>query len=243
MSGLDYIEKDEQGRKTLEVIKAANRFNYWMYSTIKPFCKGRILEIGSGIGNISRFFIEDSFDINVSDIRPEYIEYLKSEYPISDSSCAMIDIAHPNFKIEYEYLKGAFDTVVALNIIEHVKEDSIAVENCRFLLKKGGTLVILVPAYRFLYNSFDRELKHFRRYSGKSVRLLLKGSNLKPRRIFHFNLAGIFGWFWSGNVLKKSVIPGGQMKFFNRIVPLFKIADLLTFRRIGLSVIGVAIKD
>ena len=71
-------EIDIEGLETLNVIEKANKFNKWMYETIKPYSKGRILEIGCGIGNISEFFINDNFDIVLSDLRDNYIEIVKN---------------------------------------------------------------------------------------------------------------------------------------------------------------------
>ncbi len=72
-------EIDLEGLETLSVIEKANKFNKWMYETIKPYSKGRILEIGCGIGNISEFFINDNFDIVLSDLRDNYIEIVKNK--------------------------------------------------------------------------------------------------------------------------------------------------------------------
>jgi 2-polyprenyl-3-methyl-5-hydroxy-6-metoxy-1,4-benzoquinol methylase len=63
---------DPIGKHTLKIISGATRFNHWMYSEIKPLLKGNILEIGSGIGNISRHIIKDGFPVTLSDYNPEY---------------------------------------------------------------------------------------------------------------------------------------------------------------------------
>ena len=94
-----------------------------------------------------------------------------------------------------------------------------------------------------LNNIFDTELEAFRRYSAKALNPLFVENDLKILKPFSFNFIGIFGWYFSGNVLKKKNIPEGQMGLFNRLVPLFKLADVLTFKKIGLSVICIATKE
>lgn len=233
-------EIDLEGLETLNVIEKANKFNKWMYETIHPHCKGKILEIGSGIGNISEFFIADKFDIVLSDLRDNYIEILKKKF---SNQIIKIDLVDENFDIKYDSLLGTFDCVFALNVVEHIKDDLQAIANCKKLLKKDGYLIILVPAYQSLYNNFDVELEHFRRYTHKSLKKIISQNQLQIKKTFSFNVIGILGWFVSGSILKKKTIPEGQMGLFNKLVPIFKLADTLTFKKIGLSVICFAIKD
>mgnify|MGYP006202398147 FL=1 len=234
-------EIDIEGLETLNVIEKANKFNKWMYETIKPYSKGRILEIGCGIGNISEFFINDNFDIVLSDLRDNYIDILGKKFPTSEA--IKIDLVHPEFDLVYKDYLGAFDTVFALNVVEHIKDDVQAIANCKKLLTNNGNLIILVPAFQALYNNFDVELEHFRRYTTKTLKPLFVKNDLKILKTFSFNFIGIFGWYFSGNILKKKTIPEGQMGLFNRLVPLFKLADVLTFKKIGLSVICIATRE
>lgn len=232
-------EIDLEGLETLNVIEKANKFNKWMYETIKPYCKGRILEIGCGIGNISEFFIQDSQEIVFSDLRDNYLEIVSKKF---SNPVLKMDLVDAEFESKYEDLLNTFDTVFALNVIEHIENDKQAIANCKKLLKKGGNLIILVPAYQFLYNSFDTELEHFRRYTKNSLENIIQHNQLKIKKTFYFNVIGILGWFFSGSILKKKTIPEGQMGLFNKLVPVFKMADLITFKKIGLSVICISVK-
>lgn len=232
-------EIDIEGLVTLNVIEKANRFNEWMYNVISPHCKGSILEIGSGIGNISKFFIYDNKKIVLSDLRNNYCELLTEKFK---NPILKIDLVNPNFDKEYKTLFQTFDSVFALNVIEHIENDILAISNCKKLLKEGGNLIILVPAYQWLFNNFDYELEHYRRYSRKALKKIIKNNNLKVEKLFFFNVIGIFGWFLSGKILKKKIIPEGQMNLFNFLVPGFKLVDKIVFRKIGLSVICIAKK-
>lgn len=232
-------EIDLEGHIILNVIEEAYHFNEWMYKAISPNCHGKILEIGSGIGNISSFFIADKKEIVLSDLRDNYCEILKEKY---NNPVLKIDLVHPNFDSEYKDLLETFDSVFALNVVEHIEDDILAIANCKRLLKKGGALTILVPAYRWLYCNFDVELEHFRRYTKKSLQLILEKNQLQIVKTFCFNLIGILGWFWTGKIMKKKIIPAGQMNLFNLLVPVFKLADIVTFKKIGLSVICVSVK-
>ena len=232
-------EIDQEGLEILSVIEKADKFNEWMYKTISPSCHGRILEIGSGIGNISRFFINDNREIVLSDLRDNYCDILKNKF---QNEVVKIDLVDPDFENKYAQLLGTFDTVFALNVVEHIEDDVQAIANCKKLLKEGGVLIILVPAYQALFNNFDVELEHFRRYTQSSLKKIIAANQLTIEKTFSFNLIGIFGWFISGKVLRKKSIPEGQMGLFNLLVPIFKLADLVIFNKIGLSVICVSTK-
>lgn len=232
-------EIDFEGMETLHVIEKANKFNRWMYETIKPFCKGKILEIGCGIGNISEFFIQDSQDIVLSDLRENYLEIVSKKFTNPTIKINLID---PEFDTKYDEIIGTFDTVFALNVIEHIEDDKQAIANCKKLLKKGGSLIILVPAYQFLFNNFDKELEHFRRYTRKKIETVIAENHLEIVNSFYFNFIGIIGWYVSGSILKKKTIPENQMGLFNLLVPVFRWADKIILNKIGLSVICVSKK-
>lgn len=233
-----FEENDAEGLHTLEAISKAHRFNRWMYEQVAPFMQGRILEIGSGIGNISAFFKESGSDITLSDIRSLYCETLRNRF--TGSVVEQLDLVHPDFHNRYRHLIGAFDSAFALNVIEHINDDGLAMRNLSSLLKPGGLVLILVPAGPALYNQIDRGLAHFRRYTVKSLRQLMLQSGFTPQRSWMFNALGIPAWITGGWVLRNREIGGGQMNAYEKLVPLARLIDKCTFHRLGLSVIVVA---
>lgn len=235
-----YIETDTIGENTLEVIRQSKRFNRWMFSQLKPFVNGRILEIGSGIGNISKFLVASNVNFQMSDVRDQYIDFLKSKFP--ENSTLKIDLVHPEFEVVYKDLLTSYDLVFALNVVEHIENDRLALQNMQRLLKPGGQLFILVPAYNSLYNALDLALQHYRRYTISSLTKICP-NNMAVVKSWYFNLGGILGWFLVGRVLKKELIPGKSMRIYNFLTPIFKLLDLITFRKIGLSVICLFKKE
>jgi len=244
MREFNFQEIDPEGQDTLEVIAKADRFNKWMFETILPFCAGSILEVGSGIGNISHFFLESGLRITLSDIRSHYCDVLKNTFSGAKTleEILLINLADRDFENTYVKYRETFNTVFALNVVEHIQDDRSAIRNCRFLLKKGGKLIILVPAYQMLFNNFDMELGHFRRYTKHSLKSLFVENEFEVIHSQYFNMIGILGWFVSGKLMGKKSIPKGQMGLYNKLVPVFRIMDKITFQRIGLSVIAVGRK-
>ena len=238
------VSKDPIGLHTLEVIAKADRFNRWMFDQFKDQLKGEILEIGSGIGNISQLVIEEGHSITLSDYNEDYCGFLRNKFSENENvkEILSIDLVHPDFNNKYFTYKEKFDTVFLLNVIEHIRDDLVAIKNCKYLLNKDGHLILLAPAYSWLYSSFDRQLGHCRRYSLRSLKELLQKNDFNCLSGSHFNFAGIAGWFLFGKLLNKKMLGSSEMFAFNKIVPLAKIIDNLFLKKIGLSVIVKGVK-
>ena len=237
----NFKEFDFEGEENLRAIAEADKFNEWMYQQVVPHCTGKILEIGSGIGNISYFFDRDEMDIDLSDIREQYRSYLKKSF--EKRAVLDMDIVADGFIDLHGDKLGTYDAVFALNVVEHIKDDKLAIENMIKLLKPGGKIIILVPAYQWLYNGFDVALEHFKRYTKSRLLGIFPTTGAKLIRSWYFNFAGIFGWFLVGSVMKKKLIPESNMKLYNVLTPIFKIADKVVLNKMGLSVIAVYQKD
>ena len=240
----DFKEIDEEGEETLEVLTLAPRFNKWMFETIQPYSKGLVLEIGSGIGNLTDQYIQNGYDIVASDIRDSYCTTLREKYKAEEKVKEVVNmnVVDPDFDKKYSKYFGKFDTTVALNVVEHIEDDVKAIENISKLLKKGGNAIILVPSYQLLYNRLDKELFHYRRYNIKLLKSRFHPSQYSIVKAFHFNFAGILGWFVSGKLQNNKTLPESQIKIYNALVPLFRIIDMVLFRSIGLSTVCVAKK-
>lgn len=240
-----FHETDPTGLRTLERFEKARHFNRWLYDTIAPWCKGHVLETGSGIGNISTWFLENKFSLTVSDLRDEYCQLLQKKFGHYSNleGVQSIDLVANDFDIVYAHLLQQYDTIVALNVIEHIEDARQAVQNCKKLLRSGGHLVVLVPAYQTLYNPFDEELGHYLRYTSRSLQQLMKDQQLEVIHRQHFNAAGIPGWFINGTLLRKRLIPKDQLLIFDKLIPVIRLIDTITFHSFGLSVIAVARKN
>ena len=231
------------GQQTLEVISKAHRFNRWMYDTIRPYCNGNILEVGSGIGNISSFFVQDNFQITLSDVDDHYLQILESKYAANSNvrDIMLLNLEHNEFENAYQDKQHSFDTIFLLNVLEHIKDDDKAVQNCKYLLKDGGTLIILVPAYSWLYAKLDKTLAHFRRYTLRKLKSIFSRQQLTVKAQFYFNGTGIIAWSYA-KVFRLSAVPSPEMKMYNTIVPFAKLLDKIVLNRIGLSAVIVGKK-
>lgn len=235
---------DPTGLETLEIISRATAFNWWMYQTIRPFLQGSILEIGSGIGNISEFVIKDGYTVTLSDYNADYCARLAEKYKgckwVQD--VFRIDLQHPGFSSAYAHIQARYNTIFLLNVIEHIADDRGAIRHCASLLKPGGRLILLAPAFSFLYARLDKELGHHRRYTSATLSNLLTGEGLTLLHHQYFNALGMAGWFVWGRLAGRKQLTAPAFDAFNTLVPIARLLDKLVNRWAGLSVIAVAAK-
>ncbi|MBS1654195.1 MAG: class I SAM-dependent methyltransferase [Bacteroidetes bacterium] len=235
---------DHAGYETLVSISHADKFNTWMYQCIQGYAKGNILEIGSGLGNISTLFVKDGARITLSDIDKDYLEHLRviTQGYENVKGITEIDLQRADFTKHYSTYKEQFDTIFLLNVLEHLEDDETALENLNFILKPSGTLIILVPAYSGLFSELDKQLGHYRRYTSQTLCKKIAKRNYKIEKSFYFNLMGIPAWIY-GKIRHLHTVPGKEMKIYNWLVPFGKILDTIFFNKAGLSVIAIARKN
>src|SRR5256885_1330349 len=134
------------------------------------------------------------------------------------------------------------DPVVCLNVLEHIGDDAASLRAMHDLLRpdggKGGRLVLLVPALRLLYGTLDEALGHFRRYVPDELVAQLRTAGFRVRHLEYFNLAGVPGWWLTGRLLRRRLIPTGALRWYEALVPLFRLERLLPWR-IGQSLIAI----
>jgi 2-polyprenyl-3-methyl-5-hydroxy-6-metoxy-1,4-benzoquinol methylase len=219
---------------TLERLAGAERYNQWMFDRLRRWVGSRVLEIGAGIGNLSAFLI-DRERVVLTDTRAEYLDRLRTRFT-----------AHPNVSVTRLYLPTdagsldgeSFDTIICLNVLEHVLDDVASLRTMRGLLGADGRLILLVPALPALYGTLDEALGHHRRYTRAELAAKFATAHLRLRHIEYFNLAGALGWWFTGRVLRRRVIPARSFRLYDALVPLVRLERLLPWR-VGQSLIAI----
>jgi SAM-dependent methyltransferase len=236
---IDPVQASAVGGRTLEVFSGTPGINQWLYSKLEPHVRGDVLEIGSGIGNLSRHIMERAGSAVFSDMEPHYLDALRTAFA-GDGRVTVarydLDAAPPP-----EIATRRFDTIVAVNVIEHIADDHGLVRRLAGLLRPGGKLAVYVPACPFAYGSLDRALGHHRRYTPATLRALLEGAGLVSARPAYVNFFGLLGWTVNGRLLRRHHLSHAQLALFERLLPLFRLEDRLRIP-IGLGVHAAATK-
>ena len=225
---------DRVGAATLERMARADAYNRWMYDRLAPWIGRRVIEIGSGIGNMSQFLVGCE-RLVLTDTEAAYRAYLERRFANSPG----VSVAPLTLPATPAPLLGErFDTAVCLNVLEHISDDRASLKAMRRLLQPGGRLVLLVPALPGIYGTLDRKLGHERRYTPRLLRERYAEAGFRLRRLEYFNLVGIAGWWLAGRVLKRELIPTGSLAVFDALVPLFRLERFLPWR-VGQSLIAI----
>jgi len=228
------------GEETLRRMRSLRNNTRYQVAALKPYLGKKVLETGSGIGTLSRFLATHAERLFLSDIRNAYLRQLEDRFgPAPHVSVVRFDIsAEPPAE-----LRGhAVDTIVCVNVLEHIEDHAKTLKTFHEILPQGGRLLLLVPAHKALYGSLDRHLDHFRRYEKKELADLLQEAGFTVECIRFYNTFAAFGWFLNSRILRRKVLPGFQARLFDRCLPLlFKLERLLP-KSWGMSLIAVARK-
>lgn len=235
--GLQRDIYQDEGARILDALAQTPRFNKWMADTIIGYVGRRVLEIGAGIGNLSQHLSRRSQSYVASDIDEEHLARLHVRFQ-----------HRPKVKImrcdlgcrgDFEDLRGSFDTVVCLNVLEHVLDDATGLANIASALVPGGTAIILVPQDQSIYGSLDKVLGHYRRYSEKDLRSKMEAAGLNVEAVLRFNRITRPGWYINGRILKRRSFGRVQLWIFDRFVWLWKrIEGILPWPSVSIIAIG-----
>jgi len=228
------------GPDILDALSGAERFNQWMAETIQPFVGTRVLEIGAGIGNLTRILVPRRKSYVAGDIDLEHLARLRTRFQHRPNlEVRYCDLASPD---DFEALAGSMDSVVCLNVLEHVEQDLAGLRNIYTALKTGGRAIVLVPHGQEIFGTLDTALGHFRRYSHEELRSKMEQAGFRVDRILEFNRISRPAWYVTGRMLKKTNLSRLQLKLFDRFVWLWRRID----RRLPwppTSIIGIAVKN
>lgn len=211
---------DEHGSEILARLNRAPRFTKWMADTIRPYLGEHILEIGAGIGNLTSNLVPRR-KYWASDINPQYLDRLKK----LKQTRPYLQVQFTDASAGETYPEEQFDTVICLNVVEHLEDDVKALRNIRRSLEKNGRAIILVPNGPGLYGSLDRVLGHYRRYTRQQLQEVCEQAGFRVEKVLKFNRIGAPGWWWNGKVLKKTTFGFWQIKLLNTLLPVVRPID------------------
>lgn len=231
------IRREElAGHAILDQLAAAPSFNKWMADTIRPYIGQRLLEVGAGTGNLTRHLFPRQRYV-ASDFDPFHLDSLRQlaartpglevqRIDATDWSC-------------FAALEGQIDTIVCLNVLEHIPDSRAALENFLRVLAPGGRLIVLVPNGPWLYCDLDRALEHVLRYTPALLRQAVAERGFEVERVFQFNRMGVVGWFLNGKLRGVTELPTGQLRFYDRLVWLWRAIDrLLPWHGLSVTAVG-----
>ena len=225
-------------------LPGAKNYFQWIVSEIEPYLGAHILDIGSGYGIHLEYILPHHPHVTSIDLSFESVQTLQKKFH-----------ADPRFEVyqtdfeqasDLEWLVNRnFDTIICLNVLEHLQDDIIALKRMHDILRRHkGTALLMVPAHQWLYGSMDRKAGHLRRYTSTSLGNKLRQTGFEILQLYHFNTFGVLPWFVNNRILKKELDGSGvglQIKIFDTcIVPIIRRIEARVKFPIGQSIIAIA---
>jgi SAM-dependent methyltransferase len=231
-------DNTHEGYNTLVQMDQAPRYNAWLGKKLRLHLGRRVLEIGAGIGTITREIAPGRDRVVALEADPFYVQRLRNLFRGSD---VVLPLHAPVEQTDWVALgREGLDTVMLSNVLEHIQDDAAAVRQFRSVLPVGGKLVILVPALMSLYGSIDEAIGHYRRYDPVTLRAVIESNGFELETLEWLNLLGIPGWFVNSRLLRRRAVPGLQVRLYDRIAPLLARLESKLKLPVGMSLLAVA---
>ena len=220
----------------LKYFDLAKNYRTYQLDLIKNFIGNKILEIGPGNGEIIEHFINDERKITLIDNDTEMCKVLNEKF----KGCENIKILNS----EINSVNEKFNSILYMDVIEHIENDIDELDRACNLLSDSGKLIIIVPAFNFLFSDFDKDVGHYRRYYKKNFLEYTKNKKLKILSLKYFDSIGFFILCLSKLLNFKgrnNAVIG--IKVWNLLMPLSRLIDKLFFHQFGKSLICVIQKN
>lgn len=230
--------------KDLEAMSFAVNYHRWIFEDISAHLGKNIVEVGAGIGSFSEMLLECDPD-TLSLVEPSGLYGRLTETFAGNGRRTDIDTYHAIFAdVRNEiFSKNVPDTIIYINVLEHIEDDLGELKLIHQTLKAGGKCVLFVPALQALYGNFDRKLGHFRRYRKRELENKCEAAGFTVLKSNYFDFAGVVPWFVKYRLLRSEEIGGAAVDLYDRlVVPIFKRIESAVKVPIGKNILLIAEK-
>lgn len=238
-------DKDwEYTGRELESMTFAENYHRWILEQLQPYLGKRIVEIGAGAGAFSTLLLETKPE-SLASLEPSANMFPELVRTLARTDTARVAKAYQSTLdalIASKTLQPP-DTLVYINVMEHIEEDEQELRHAYSLLQPGGRLLIFVPANQWLMAEMDRHLGHFRRYSMTELQDKCRKAGFNVLLSHYFDFLGILPWWIKFCLLKSDRMEPGAVMLYDRcVVPIARILEGIVSPPIGKNIILAAEK-
>lgn len=228
----------------LDAMANAPNYQRWIAGEFRPFICGRVLEIGAGIGAMARHWLPLATHLHLVEPAPNLLESLKSNFS-GESRVSIHGVTLDRFAQGFcDESELKFDTIILVNVLEHIADDVGALQIARGLLREGGYLLVFAPALPALFGALDYAFGHYRRYTRRSLSRVLEVSGFAEVRIRYFDFFGVLPWLIASRVARAETISPSSVLAFDRfVVPLGVLLESVVRPLIGKNLLSIARRD
>lgn len=223
----------EYAGNDLEAMAAAGNYHRWIVDEFSPYLGGTTAEVGAGVGSVSRLLLGHVNHLLAFEPSEKMFLRLSEELRDERGATAIPGCFAPGYAPE------GIDSIVYINVLEHIEDDRGELARAFEALKPGGHLLILVPALEWLFSDLDREVGHFRRYTKKGLASLVADAGFTVLKARYFDFPGVIPW-WINFVVLRNTIGSGSVGLYDRlVVPVARMVEGLVPPPIGKNVLLV----
>ena len=230
--------------KDLEAMSFAVKYHRWLLDEFRQYIGKNIVEVGAGKGSFSEMLL-DTGPESLSLVEPSEMFYDLERNISARVNGTRVGLFHSIFEAASPSITANTrpDTIIYVNVLEHIENDSREIELIRDSLDDGGRCLIFVPAMRALFSEFDRDLGHFRRYGKSELEKKVEDAGFKILKSKYFDFAGVAPWFVKYRILRSRTLGGGAVSLYdNLVVPIMRHVESVVSPPIGKNILLVAEK-
>jgi glycosyltransferase involved in cell wall biosynthesis len=231
----DFAEADQELAATLDNLDDAHNYRNWVFEFIEPYLGSEVLEIGAGRGTFTELLAADGRKVTATELSERAVHQLEQRFA-----------GRPEVRPVHGDVLGQagdrpYDSVVMINVLEHIADDVGALEQVAASMQPGGHLVLYVPALTRLYSEFDRRIGHHRRYKRSTLATVVSRAGFEVVDVRYVNSLGAAAWWAFAKKLKRTPTQGWSVRAYDRVaVPVVRRIESKRPPRIGQSLLCVA---
>jgi len=220
--------------EVLEDLSEAVNYRAWLVALTLPHLGGRAIEVGSGNGDYAEAWASAGVQITASEADAARLMQLHERFAASPR----VEVRELRAPID---VNDDYDAVVALNVLEHIPDDVEALRSFAGLLRPGGAVVLVVPAFPIAMSKFDRAIGHQRRYRKETLRAAIESAGLQIEVLRHVNGPGLLAWIVGMRLLRMRPGSGPVLRAWDgRVIPRIRRRESRHEPRFGQSILAVA---
>ena len=236
-AGADYEGQD------LEALTDLPAYQDWILHRFRPHLKGKVVEIGAGLGNVASRYADGVEDLLLVEPAKNLYPRLKERFegkPRVRTICALVESLVPVAGAASS-IGAPFDAALLVNVLEHVVDDISMLRTIRSILRPEGKLLIFVPALPWLYGALDKKVGHERRYTSPGLFQVVEQAGFVVETIRYFDFPGVLPWFFAGRVSRSGRFSDRAAKIYDRfVVPIARGAEEYIKPPIGKNLLCIA---
>jgi len=222
----------------LKILADLPNYYGWIIEAFRPYLKDRTMEIGTGIGTISKLILDDAEELILVEPSAHLTEYLPPSIADNDKVFIYNETLEQRLP---QMADRSCDTIIMVNVLEHIEDDGSALEALHRVLKPGGHLLLFVPALQSLYSELDRKHGHFRRYHLAPLAYKLNAYGFKIQDKRYFDLAGVLPWWLINTLGKKTEFNPDMAALYDRFfIPVTKFIERFISPPLGKNILIIA---